>query len=209
MIKFKELFQKKLNEKNGDEETDPLHSSLSRHYKFNDKNHKDNIYKYTTDSYAVNNHLWKKNKNLEETDDEKENFNHPLTPKINHLDSALNKHKTPHSLTVYSGTRHDPNKLKDENGIVDHPSYLSTSLSLGMGKSFAEVQKGNIRHVMCINVPKDHPGAYVANISDKPEEREFILPRGTRLKHEGTDVHSEKHKIYGNLKVHYHRMSIV
>ena len=95
------------------------------------------------------------------------------------LDSTLSRYSAPDDLTVYSGTNSEHANIIRRNEVVQHPVYLSTSISNHGAKQFAASKGGDI---VKIEVPKGHPGAYVAAISGYEGEREFVLPRGTKLK---------------------------
>jgi len=132
------------------------------------------------------------------------------------LDAAINLHKTPHKLAVWSGTGIDPREHMNSEGIVHHPAYLSTSLSPYIAKGFAinsrqyKLEGNELHtHLMKIHVPKGHPGAYVAHLKN-PDEKEFILPRNTKLKHIKTDTEQESFG-YGSRKyfTHVHHMKVV
>jgi hypothetical protein len=186
-----------------------LHESLSDHYKNFTEDHIDNIKKYTDDSYGINSYLWKKHKGEEITEEDKHYALKHSSPKIEKMDSALKAHKTPYDLEVHSGTDHDPRELKNSEGIMHHPAYLSTSLMHNKATDFAGVGKDGNKHVLSINVPKGSHGAYVENHSYSPNEREFIIPRDSKLKHISTDVETRKHSIYGHIKIHTHNMDLV
>jgi hypothetical protein len=118
------------------------------------------------------------------------------------MDSGMERHKTPHKLTVYSGIKYDPGEKMDKNKIVHHPSYLSTSLDKFTAKGFSNCTTN--KHVLKIHVPKGHPGAYVDHFSENPGEKEFILPRNTKLKYRGTQVIGDRKG-----KILEHTMEIV
>jgi hypothetical protein len=186
--------------------TQPLHDELSKHYKIDQ--HFDisrPIKDYTDDSYGVNNHLWKRHKKLKMNEEEKS-----YKQNIPKLDEAMERFKTPKSFTVHSGINYDPTETKNSENVVHHPAYLSTSIRKDTAMGFGDLQKGNIKHILSINVPKGHKGVYVGDHSELPGEREFILPRGTNLKHEKTTIEKHKHLIYKDgIEIHTHHMSIV
>jgi hypothetical protein len=64
-------------------------------------------------------------------------------------------------------------------------------------------------HTLKIKVPKNHPGAYVGGTNIGVEsEREFILPRGTNMKHLGTKTTSKPSKRYLGYTEHTHLHSM-
>jgi hypothetical protein len=185
-----------------------LNNTLTQHYsKYNDED-KDIIHHYTTSSEDMNNYAWERHQDKK----------YPI--KINHesnqedMDAALNRHKTPHKLSVYSGIKYDPRNKMDSKGVVEHPAYLSSSLHKHTAKFFSGTDitdKNVVGHVLKINVPKGHPGGYVEHHTNNPGEEEFILPRGTKLKYRGTQTHQVP---YGGVinqatTVHEHSMDIV
>ena len=186
---------------------------LSKHFHTPDAQaHSVAIRKYTNNS-AVNGYLWRKSQkepaNLYDADHKS------LIPK---LDKALKSNKTPHQFEVYSSTKHDPRVMKNKNGLVKHPAYLSTTLDpeFAVGRDMhaqthinKEGKKETHQHVLHITVPKDHHGFYAG---DNPTytswmgEREFILPRGLNLHHEKTDTF--QHPKSPGTHLHIHHMTI-
>ncbi len=158
-----------------------LDKKLTSHYsKFNEVN-KTCLRIYTDGSDYINQKLWDKHKKRELINSDSNNHN------IHEMDRALSVHKTPHDLTVYSGTQNDPRKMKNKQGIFHHPAYLSTSLDPEIAHDFSHysnnLSKNTDLHVFKINVPKGHPGAYVDHIGIYKDQHEFIIPRATNLKY--------------------------
>jgi len=178
---------------------------LANHYKF-DKSHHDDLDKFTGSSMQINSSLWNSR-----DDHHRQIFgNSETNNRIKRLDSVLSLHKTPQEMTVYSGSQHDPRKMKNSEGIVHHPAYLSTSLKRNIAQGFAnsnqtynkDIHKAE-KHLYKIKVPQGSSGAFVGHHGIAREE-EFILPRGTNLKHEKTESKETPTKIY-----HTHHMSVV
>ena len=187
-----------------------LHKEISPHYKFN-KDEKQYLNNYSLGS-SINSYLWDKHKGTVVKDRNSKN-NDLYTKK---MDEVIKNHKTPRDFTVYSGTKHDPTKLKNSEGIVHHPAYISTSLKKDTAIDFASNhqthdEEGNIHnHILKIHVPKGHSGAYIANISKMKGEKEFLLPRGLNMKITG--YHNEKYPRGNSGKnniYHIHHMEIV
>lgn len=211
------------------EEFDPtkvkgLHQKLTNHYhKLNIRNEETKaVRQYTDDSTHINQYHWEKHHGTLSKDGfihhseyldslTKANSHKELEAKSSLIDNALNYHKTPHELTVYSGVQSDP-RNRANNGMVHHPAYLSTSIrsktAVGFARSNA-TEHG--MHILKIKVPEGHPGAYVAHISHAPQEREFILPRGTNLKLTGHRAVTRPSRLFpGEGEVHhYHHATIV
>lgn len=187
-----------------------LHKALVNHYDNYDDSSRDTLRDYTIGSHNLNSFLFKRqNSSFKPT----ESQNKVYGEKINFMDDALKRHKTPHKLTVYSGMKYDPRTAIDKNNVVLHPSYLSTSLDKHQALDFANSgdYKGDNshRHIMKINVPKGHPGAYVEHLTHNEGEKEFILPRGTKLKYRGTQSHEGFGDQQGDYTLHEHAMDIV
>jgi hypothetical protein len=191
--------------------TKAMHMIMHFHYNYENATHRAGIHNYNDShqSKLMNGYLWEKHK-------DPEGFPHNETTETNirKLDSAIHEFKTPHKLAVYSGTKHDPRELKNSEGIVHHPAYLSTSIDESVGNRFAgyNASKDNQNiaheHVLKIHVPKGHPGVYVPSKGSNAfydTEKEFILPRGTNLKHIKTETKeypfSFKRKFIHHMKV--------
>ena len=192
-----------------------VHNIIKKHYdkEYEDKiapDEKKAIEDYQIDSREVNDYHWKKNK--------KENIFSGIGKKhienvTKGIDNVMSKSKTPHKLHVYSGTIHDPRNIKNDEGIVHHPAFLSTTINENFGRQRAKshaIRTGDAEgHMLKIHVPKDHPGIYVPSVNPdavdtNEHEREFILPHGTNLKHIKTTIEEGKKK-----KLNIHHMKVV
>ena len=171
------------------ENIDKLGKELEKHYRFSHKKDLDAIRDYTYTSYPVNSHLHRKTtwklRPLEK--------DHEL---VKPMDEALNRHKTPKELTVYSGVRRSPEHAikhagDEKHGVLTKTSnYTSASLDPNTAAQFTDHDTkskynekfGNfVGHMLKIHVPKGHPGAYVDHHSSHKGEKEFILPHNTRM----------------------------
>ena len=135
---------------------------------------------------------------------------------IKGLDKALTHHKTPKRMTVFSGVGFHPGMAAAQHpkGHVHMPSYTSTSIHPHEAANFAKAlpkgspgdnyqryspakdrkKEGADHHIMKINLPKGHHGAYIADHSWIPDEKEFLLPRNQRMKiHPTPEVKEFKH----------------
>lgn len=187
-----------------------IHNKLKDHYSnYNDYDY-DSIHDYKTSDGArsVNGYLWHKHQQNPEYGDYNPEF---AEENVKNLDNAVSRHKTPHKLVVYSGTRHDPRKLKNEDGIVHHPAFLSTSTKQTTAKSFAHRNSSDDinRHILKIHLPEGHSGAYVSHVGALEDEREFILPRGLNLKHIKTTSETEMENGIHMATTHTHHMKVV
>jgi hypothetical protein len=182
--------------------------SLVSHYDKFTPEHKEAIKNYTATSWDTNRTLWHLHEHGHSHDNEYSKQN------LSHLDSAMEAHKTPHDMTVYSGTAQDPRNPMDPNKTVHHPAYLSTSTSKDVAHSFAHsnAEKGegySSMHLLHIHVPKETKGAYVDHVSNSPGEKEFILPRGTNLKWHETETEPYTDDDGEDYEIHHHHMSVV
>lgn len=160
---------------------------LIHHYSNFDRKHAAELRDYTDSSHELNKALW-------DSKGTTANFEPHLKLSVQRMDLVVKHHKTPHPLTVYTGLKKAPIITSQETGptkenLHHHPAYLSTSLHPKIASEFAAIsqdtKEGNKivyhHHILKINVPKEHPGAYVEKYSAHPEEKEFILPRNTKL----------------------------
>jgi hypothetical protein len=181
------------------------HDLLTKHYKplYHDPKSSSLINYVGTGSYNMNNRLWTTHKGEPYHDDIDEEY---IDEHIKNLHDITTSHQTPKALTVWSGTRHDPRKMMNSEGIMHHPAFLSTSLSKKTAKDFANQGskfdfKTGVRshHIMKIKIPKGHPGYYVGG-DGGDGEHEFILPDATNLKH----LHTEFSENLNGDTIHRH-----
>lgn len=166
------------------------HNKLCNHYEDYTDEDKEHIARYTRASRHLNSAMHERalGKDIPKHKDE------------DGMTDAVNRHKTPHDMTVYSGVRQSPEHLiKSQNGVktgkggVAHTShFMSTSISKEQASGFAapdkysKYSKGEYKdkpavHMLKIHVPKGHPSAYVAEHSEHDNEKEMILPHNTKL----------------------------
>jgi hypothetical protein len=122
-------------------------------------------------------------------------------------------------MIVHSGLHQSPEfAIKDHpghEGKMIHPGFLSTSTDFHQAKEFAHTDRDSVHgpkpthheggtwrtdptgygHMMSIHVPKGHPGAYVSDHSAHDYEREFVLPRNTKLRVNKTPTIHKAHKV--------------
>jgi hypothetical protein len=196
-----------------------LSNKLTNHYKFDTVSKHGAVYAYTRNSEPYNSHLWAEHHKKDNPSWSQFNM---LEGKktIKHLDSVLKSHSSPEDMHVYSSTIHDPRALKNDQGIVHHPAYLSTSIykPVAMNRdinSREDMKTGDFHHhVLDIHVPKGSPGAYVNHVSKYPGEYEHILPRGSNLKYHSTETIAKKFNNYRTEKTahnytHIHKMELI
>jgi len=191
---------------------------LRDHFKYDDYNHTKALQNYSNSSKELNNYHWNKSQNSSNVYVNRDNEDD--TKK---MDKAINHIKAHRDIQVYSGTRHDPRKIKDKDGIVEHPAYLSTSINRSVAENFAKrndrqnMEKSTVglhvrhRHLLKFTIPKGHPVAHL----DYGED-EMVLPRGTKLKHlrTTTKVHTVPPADFDGAETleyhnHTHHMKIV
>lgn len=175
------------------------HEILKKHYHY-EPHQVHQIGSYTNNSESLNNSLYKNKGHIDKLRDKHQE-------QVKKMDELVHRHKTPHEFHVYTGLHHAHNltkiKAKQNGSIhapikVQHHAYTSTSLDKRAAKNFAhsthEIHKTTVdehghphhieehhRHMLKIHVPAGHHGAYVDHHSSTPGEKEFILPRGTKL----------------------------
>lgn len=203
MLSFKNFLHKKTKIKIEKPELtgDTLHHSLSNHYKFS-KDHIDTIKKLTSDDNKEEGQSEKINKHLR--DMHAAGKKHINDFRVDKVDGLVNQHTTPHSFSVYTGTHHT---IKP--GIHHNASFLHTSTDPNTARIRSSLlnKKNNIgdKHIIKIHIPKDHPGAYISHHSRFSDEREFVLPRNTKL-HVHAEHTTEEH--FGQ-KIHTHHATII
>ena len=159
---------------------------LTQHYSdlLGDKIAQTHIKHYTENSEKMNSYLWNKHKNAPYHYTTK-----ALVSQTKKLNEILHSYKSPEDLTIWSSSIHDPEKLKNKEGIVHHPAFISTStyrhvaLNRDIINAVDDYNLNQHHHIFKIHVPKGSPGAYVDHISKFPGEFEYVLPSGMNLKH--------------------------
>ena len=210
MIHFKtfikeDAFETRMKAQKERQETErTLESKLNKHYDDLD-NHHDVLHKFTSDSRDVNSYLWNRHK------DPKELHNESIEHKVHRLDSAVNHHHTPEDMVVWSKSKHDPRHIKNVDDIVHHPAYLSTSIKKSVAEQHFQGRNKVVHdgithhHVYRIEVPKGHPGVYIPDHHSVDfRAKEFVLPRGTNMKHIKTETVED-----GATHYHTHHMKVI
>jgi len=176
-----------------------LHNSLTKHYNNYTEKHKSAIRDYTKNSTTHNGELYEKRGDVSKLSPEHKT-------RTEDMDSALHAHKTPHEFHVYSGMHTDLHKVPTTDGKkkIELHAFTSTSLKHDVAKDFAPIhdpEKGNMyqRHIIRVKVPKGHHGAYVDHHSSNAGEKEFVLPRGTKMHVNNKPTHTTTS---GNVETH-------
>src|ERR1700722_229013 len=179
---------------------DELATRLHKHYGKNVNQHSRTVSTYTAgDSKDINHALWTRH-----TTGNSEYRNHMPSMIDNHignLHDMTTSQKTPEPLTVHSKVEYDPREKMNSKGIVHHPAFMSTSIDPKYVKKFRA--NGDEHHMLSIDLPKGSPGAYIGGVSEYPEEREFLLPKGQNIKIHRTENHFERHPVKGHM-INYH-----
>jgi hypothetical protein len=100
------------------------------------------------------------------------------------------RHPAPDNMVLYSGTNPEHADKLAKMDVVDHPSFLSTSISPNAARSFAQKDLYGKKQgaIMKIHVPKGFPTALVRG-GDHDGEREVILPPNVKLKIDRSKEH--------------------
>lgn len=121
--------------------------------------------------------------------------NHGFIHQINHLDDSTSSIEAPHDFHVYSGLHVPPEPGK----IHIHHGYMSSSLSPGIAHDFAKHDSNdesadNVRHILKLNIDKGSKhGRYIGTKSMNPEEHEFLIGRGKKIRiHPEPEIHEAK-----------------
>lgn len=181
-----------------------LDDHLNNHYKYKDE-HKEALKHYTLDhdssepkdikkakssnhhpSLDINHHL--------HSNSGKAHPNHENH--VKKLDDAIKSNKAPKDFHVYSGLHQKPSAGKHV-----HHGYMSTSTNHDQAKRFAcDSNKDGHHHMLKIKIKKGSKhGAMIGNHSEFPEESEFLVKRGAKLK-----VHPKPETFKTKAGVHYH-----
>lgn len=150
---------------------------------------RENLRRYTDESYYLNKHL------INKKEDPSLKTGEELRNMMSHIDNALASHKTPHALTVYHGAAFDPDEYarKNPERHLVMPSYISTSTNRSTATKFGDIKEhwytddngepGIIegRHILQIEVPEGYPGFFLGPNSMHKSEHEFLMPRSTIL----------------------------
>lgn len=183
--------------------------------------HREGIKHYTTDSKDINNRLWalhkSGNKSPEYSHIESgyESHNNLGTHRnLKALDHLLTSHQgSPKDLTLYTGLRRNPGMMAEQHSKrhVFFPAYTSTSLSYHKAKRFSVKSTSQMErvpedsdnhHVLRIHWPKGGNGAYIGHHSEYTTEKEFLLPRGLKLRiAKKPEIHS---MTYDGITTHHH-----
>ena len=100
------------------------------------------------------------------------------------MDSSIGKSRLPNDLVTYSGVGFDPSTKTNQHGIVESPSFLSTSTRRYVAGKYALANGGNEHHILKIHHSVGDHGIYVGNRTHLSmfSDDEYILPRGILLK---------------------------
>ena len=192
--------------------SDEVHNTLSDHY--SDNPHDEHLDYYTHESYPINMALYSHHN--EGGDPKKlpdEDINDISHDDIKGLDKALKVNKTPKPMTVFSGVGFNPGQMaaKHPQNRLYMPAYTSTSIGSHEASWFSKPlaknseqdsydpakdknKEGADHHMLRINLPKGHPGSYIGDLSNHPDEKEFLLPRQQTMQvNPKPEVHEFEH----------------
>jgi hypothetical protein len=140
-----------------------------------------------------------------------------------HLDEALDKYSLGSGLHTYSGVKFNPEEEADEDGHLFLPAFTSTSIDKNIARSFADDTTHHTdgegythHHIIHFDLKKGQKGMYVGRhpdvepdgqLSEHPNEHEFILPRNIKIKiHPDHDVYDDDEY---DKRYHIHHATIV
>lgn len=154
-----------------------------------DNPHHEAINSYTRDSTGTNNRLFREHATGTQS---KSHF-------VDLMDHVTNSHKLPEDLHVYSGVKFNPDELasKHPDRHVHLPAFTSTSIQKEVAQGFAndtthheDEHEFTHHHIIHFHLKKGQKGIFVGTnpdhdrdnqLSEHPEEHEFILPRNTKI----------------------------
>jgi len=149
-----------------------LDNNYNRDYPDNVKN---SMYDYSEDSNIVNDCLRNHNGIWNSELESKYGMNRTqFNNMVKDLDN--NQIKLIEDATLYRGFNKPSSRFEIGQEIPDR-GYVSTSFDKGVSRYYAG-EKGTI---LQIDVFKGTKGVYIRQHSSRPEELEFLLPRGTKL----------------------------
>lgn len=167
---------------------------------------------YTEGSSTINKALYKHH--VEGTTPESKIADPFVTAKehdLHGLDKAAEHHTLGHDLHVYSGTHFNPGEVSAQHGEghIHLPAFTSTSIDKETAAHFghsASWTNPDLRkpvgsdpdpvhgHILHIHLKAGDKGAYLGQHSKFSSEKEFLLPRNTRLKvHPTPTMHHTSH----------------
>lgn len=168
-----------------------------------DNPHHEAVNSYTRDSTGTNNRLFREHATNTPS---KSSF-------VNLMDHVTTTHKIPEDMHVYSGVKFNPDELasKHVDRHIHLPAFSSTSIRKDVAQGFAndtthhEDEHGfSHHHIIHFHLKKGQHGMFVGSnpnvgrdeqLSEHPEEHEFILPRNIKIhihpKHDTYDSNDE------------------
>ena len=152
---------------NGEQESEAFFEQPSERWKYDLSNREE---------VAINEYTMYNNKQINEylrdgvvKDFDKED----LQEQIDSIDSAISKYELPENVTLYrAGNSDDLNR--------EFASFVSTSTSQTLAESYLSPSKGADTLFVIQTTKGKGKGAYVASVSEVPEEQEFLLNRGLK-----------------------------
>jgi hypothetical protein len=136
---------------------------------------------YTIKSEDLNKHLINPNPN--ERGYKREYYEHHAEI----LDSAIDSNRIDHKIHVYSGVSFDPEKLKNKDGLIRSPAFISATHDKAMAHGFAkESDITPTQHILHFHLEPGDPAAHIAhhsNFQGRDSEHETIIKRGAVLKY--------------------------
>lgn len=185
---------------NSEEVSKTLADHVKKHVDLN-KKQVTRINDYTRNSRILNAALIKAHKNKTDLFDHHKKVTHEL-------DSITGK-PIGHESHLYSGLSFNPSKMKNENGHVHLPAYMSLTHDKNTAHKFArkayedaftakERREAHDQHILHLHMKKNNKGLHVSHLSQYNKEHETVLPRNTKIKihHEPTVYHDGDRKVH-------------
>jgi hypothetical protein len=123
-----------------------------------------------------------------------EDMDGDLRATVRLLDSAIAKHPVARRFTVYRGVGENyASELErldlEEGDTIIEAAFLSTSTHLDVARQFLGSMGGGM--ILKIHVPAGGNALDMHPYSNFPEEHEFLLPRGVKLRAIGYDANAD------------------
>ena len=136
---------------------------------------------YTRKSEDLNRHLIKPDPNTHDYNRQ----HYEKHAKV--LDSVIDNNRIDHKLHVYSGVSFDPRKLKNEDGLIRSPAFISATHDKAIAHGFAKDSGITpTQHILHFHLEPGDPAAHIAHHSHfqgRDTEHETIIKRGVVLKY--------------------------
>jgi hypothetical protein len=114
-----------------------------------------------------------------------------LMKNIAALDKAMDKTRAPFGFLTYMGCDYDVDHMEDGKEYL-FKAFRSTSIDAEQAETFTggggqgyDPSRKRKKTIMQIRVPEGSPGIYVEKLTSVTGEKEFILPRNSKIRVKG------------------------